>query len=749
MSAEFAPAPARMRSDHFRRSTPRQTLMAASLLVPFGATAVLAAAKLVWRHHAAAVMAQAARPAAPVLSADGTRFEAAASARWLQAPAAPATVSRVVAYGAVQPNLDPARTLRLGEAMLRRVPNDAAVRQATVSAALAAGKLDRAELLAREGVELSPSEPRAWVASAEVARVRGDRHVALREYARARALRMQELGYSDNGDDDSTLPAVTLTPGGEPYRGRASTRSASGPAYAQNGSSLSVPPGLLPPVGTPSSAAPGVSSPPGGFGDNLDTSARELIPPSLPSGEITPPAGGGVIRTPLPASTSPRGVPAPLAPATPQGAAVTPAFPAPSTGVVTSGNPFRPASRLQNGDSLSPAGTPDAAANDPLTQMIDRDIAALSDTGAPSVQAGFGFRVRTGDNGLGRLDEYTTPIEGEFSPGGYGRVKVSMTPTFLTAGKVDSNVAELQSFGTSAFNLRSPGEQHAVGVAPALSYAYDDITADIGLTPVGFTVTNPVGGVQWTPRLADNLALRVIAEDRAITDSLLSYAGTRDPNTGTTFGGVTRARGRVNLEATLGLASLYAGAGGGVLDGEHVQQNTEIEAGAGGSIPVYRDGAQELRVGLDLVYLSYDRNLGFFTLGQGGYFSPQQYFAAIVPLNWRDKPTDDLTYEVGIGGGIQTFRQRSSPYYPIDPILQQELVAQQNNAATAIPGVGAIHGGSHETGFAGNAHAAIDYRVTPNIHVGGNLAVEHAGNYTEGSGLVYARYIFNDAGQPQ
>ena len=205
----------------------------------------------------------------------------------------------------------------------------------------------------------------------------------------------------------------------------------------------------------------------------------------------------------------------------------------------------------------------------------------------------------------------------------------------------------------------------------------------------------------------------------------------------------------MNLEATVGLASFYAGGGAGVVTGTHVQRNNQIEAGAGFSYPVYRNDTMEVRSGLNLIYFGFNKNLGGFTLGQGGYFSPQQFIAALIPIDFRHRVSDDLVYEVGGGIGVQSFRQRGNKVFPDDPLLQAALVAQQANPLTAIPGVITSSGGTHEVGIAGAAHASIDYRLTPNVHIGARVGMEHAGTYTEGSGLLYARYIFNDVRQTQ
>jgi hypothetical protein len=83
------------------------------------------------------------------------------------------------------------------------------------------------------------------------------------------------------------------------------------------------------------------------------------------------------------------------------------------------------------------------------------------------------------------------------------------------------------------------------------------------------------------------------------------------------WGGVTRTRGHAQLELSVGEANLYAGGGYAVLDGENVTSNQEYEFGTGGSYPVWR-GSQndEVRLGMDVVYFGYQRNLDFFTLGQ-------------------------------------------------------------------------------------------------------------------------------------
>jgi tetratricopeptide (TPR) repeat protein len=825
---------------------------------------------------------------------------------------------------------DPREALAINEALLRRDPNNEQARRGAIEAALAARDYATADELVQQAVRAHPNDPQVWISSAEVAKARGNNGRALRDYERARDLRMQQLGYADNGSDTSTLPGtlsgVSLVPGGPATYAPVTPRAApltpgARPTYALN---TSVPPanqdggggGSTPPIASPAAARPSAAPPnfypdgagpraaggpaaaataPGNFdiphGRMLDTSPADLpapgpvapvspppvtnaavvppravatpaaavatpvsappppaplvpaslappvplqaavpppaavryqdqyVPSPLPQyqeaqfqpGQYPPPqdqappaapaAGYGNIYQPSPTRTatppvsaaplapSPLAPPAPPSYALPASAYPAPVVPAAPVSVPSYSSPARsypaypayPQARQANVPSvlspnvgagpitnpfLSPGATTLAAPApsvppDAVTAEIDRNIVSLRDEVAPALQGGIGIRYRTGDAGLDRLTQYTVPLQAEFSPGGGGRLTLEVTPTDLEGGTVagfNTNATNLGRFGTSALFLHpgsaatgflatysgvAPASQSQQGVGLDAKYAYGNFTADIGSTPQGFQISSLVGGVEWVPALRDNLRLRLTAEQRAVDDSVLSYAGTTDPSTGTKWGGEVRDRGHANLELTQGLANFYVGAGGGEVRGSHVPTNAEFEAGLGGSYPFYRAPGQELRVGLDLVYFGYNKNLDHFSLGQGGYFSPQSYGAALIPVIWREQVDEDLKYEVGVAVGLQTYHEASSPYFPQDAGLQAALVAQQASAATAVPGQITTYPSRSSSGFAGAGHGQVDYRVAPNFTVGAKANLQHSGNWTEISGLVYARYLFN------
>jgi cellulose synthase operon protein C len=400
------------------------------------------------------------------------------------------------------------------------------------------------------------------------------------------------------------------------------------------------------------------------------------------------------------------------------------------------GNPFRQsAASALDEVSGSPAGlTP----NDPVSAEIAREMTGIHQELAPNLTLGAVLRSRTGTAGLDRLNEVTAPMTLLSHPLGVGTVTVRATPTFLSSGEVPLDAKSQASFGTGAFGPRqAPPSQYATGIGLSGQYQTDWLGLDVGTSPIGFQEQNLLGGIEFSPEVGDGVRLRVAGERRAVTDSVLSYAGTKDPATGQAWGGVTRLRGHGQIELTKGAFSTYAGGGYAVLDGTNVAQNREYEMGAGASYQVWHQGNDALRLGLDLVYFGYDKNLRFFTVGQGGYFSPQSYFAALIPLRYTSKGE---TFDWSLGGsvGYQTYHEKSSPVFPNNPGMQNALIAE----AGADPNVSAFYAGKSAAGLVGGAEGSVEYHLDGNTRLGASATYQHAGDWSEFRALLTAKYSF-------
>ncbi len=395
------------------------------------------------------------------------------------------------------------------------------------------------------------------------------------------------------------------------------------------------------------------------------------------------------------------------------------------------------------GSSLATGGTLGAApvaAPDPMIADLDSRISAIQLQIAPYIGASTALQLRSGSAGTSQLANFGVPLEGSFSPGGVGRLTFDATPTYLNAGTVGSSIFDQENIGSAVLGGPAAGTQTATGVGLDLSYVEKWLSVDAGTTPLGFTVSNFVGGIEIAPSIGQDLILRLTGERRAVIDSLLAYSGSVDPRTGVTYGGVTRTRVHGQLEFSPGQANFYAGGGYDWLDGQNVVSNTELELGAGGSYPVYKTPADEVRVGLDLIYFGYGTNEDHFTDGYGGYFSPQDYVAAVIPVTWTAN-RGPLTFKVGASLGLQSFTANAGQVFPNDQAMQEQLeslAASNTTLQTSYPS-------QSVTGIVGGLNGSFEYHLTPELLVGGSLGYQKSPDWNETDFLAFARYTFVSA----
>lgn len=420
----------------------------------------------------------------------------------------------------------------------------------------------------------------------------------------------------------------------------------------------------------------------------------------------------------------------------------------------TASNPFA-GSGLVTDTGIGAVSTPaDTTAGDPMIADLNTRIETIKTAIAPYVATSTTLQFRSGDAGTSELANFGVPIEASFSPGGVGRITLTATPTYLDAGTLGSSIYDQEQFGSAVFNqtlktfagitVPEPGTQTATGVGLSLAFKQKWLSADIGTTPLGFAITNVVGGVEIAPQLSDQVTFRLTGERRAVTDSLLAYAGTTDPGTGTTWGGVTRTRVHGQLEFNPGPANFYAGGGYDWLQGQNVMSNTELELGAGGSYPVYKTPADEVRVGLNLVYFGYAKNEDHFTLGYGGYFSPQTYVAATIPVTWS-ATRGNLTYKLGGALGVQTFNADGGQVFPTDPTLQSALGVISAYYATQNENVQTSYASQNQSGIVGGLNGSFEYHLSPMLVVGGSAGYQKTANWNQADLMAFARYTFTDS----
>lgn len=378
------------------------------------------------------------------------------------------------------------------------------------------------------------------------------------------------------------------------------------------------------------------------------------------------------------------------------------------------------------------AGSSPAVPADRVSREIAQELASLQQTTAGRATLQAGYRSRSGSTGLDRLQEVSGMAEAEVTPPGIGgRLTATVTAVAIESGRLGADTNSQIRYGSSGAIPLGVVQQSprgsASGVMLGATYRRGDwLRADIGSSPLGFPMTNILGGVEVAPRIG-RATLRVLGERRSVTDSLLSWAGMRDNVQGQRWGNVVRTGGHAQLEWPLGPGYIYAGGGYSTFDGDHVPGNNRIEAGAGFSYPVWQQADSNISVGTDLVYFTYDRNLRFFTYGHGGYYSPQSYSAVNVPLDYRGR-SGDLSYRLGGTVGWAVWREDSAPLYPNDPTLQG--IAASNPTVTALY-PGAMYPGQSRSNFVGGLRGDLDYQLTPSLNLNAGFRYDKSANWDE------------------
>lgn len=390
-----------------------------------------------------------------------------------------------------------------------------------------------------------------------------------------------------------------------------------------------------------------------------------------------------------------------------------------------------------------------------LTAMsgINTLMRDLQEKSATWTRAGVSLRSRNGESGLGALDEVQAPLILSGAIGDSTRLSLNVTPVSLNAGEMSGEAAN--RFGTGALdhaaklaeaaaststtttstNADSQGGQQANGVAASLSLSGDHYKLDVGSTPTGGEFTRLVGGVEWNPQLTQNSSLNLKAERRAVTDSLLSYVGVKDKSTGESWGGVTRNGVSAQLAWDNELVGLYTRLGFDTFIGTNVPTNHSVSAQAGSYLRPWKTADSELKVGVNVNYMNFDRNLSYYTVGQGGYFSPQDFMAVSLPVTLTRHLNDwDLTLNGAVG--YQSYKQDKSDYFPGHASLQSQL----DSYASDDDDVDAVYKATSKNGIGYTLGVDARYHLSDNLALGANLGYDTFGSYNEGKALFYFKY---------
>jgi cellulose synthase operon protein C len=357
-----------------------------------------------------------------------------------------------------------------------------------------------------------------------------------------------------------------------------------------------------------------------------------------------------------------------------------------------------------------------------------------------SVTAGLIGWHQPGDAGMSQLDLYTLPSTWDFARDDGSRLTARADAVLVDAGRFsvapgsEPLLGTLQVAGPGAV-VREASDRQA-GLSLAAGYQNPTVAMDIGTTPLGFLVTNVVGGIEWTPTW-HSLDLTFGVARRAVTSSELSYAGMRDPVSGTPWGGVVQT----GPYAGFGVYRESFDVSGSVrfeeLTGTHVETNDLAAARLSFSRNFYVVADTRADAGLTLNYWNYQHNLQNYTFGSGGYYSPQSYVSLSIPVELEGE-RGGWRYRMRVAPSYTFSRVSDEPFYPDDPALQAAAATQPLPSGFTSP----VFAGYRSNGLGFSASAVGERQLSDALVLGLLLDIDRTDYYHPTSVGIYVRHAF-------
>lgn len=364
----------------------------------------------------------------------------------------------------------------------------------------------------------------------------------------------------------------------------------------------------------------------------------------------------------------------------------------------------------------------------------------LHNIASSSVASGAMARYKAGADGSSRLSALRAPVlEGVTVFDGVHELRLQVDRVDLASGDLPA-FAMIGSFPAAGAYVVAPTTKLTNSFEPSLSYRHQGpltTYAGLGLTPTGGVISSaPVGNLGFVQQLGrGSWGAELFSEP--VRETILSYTGIVDPYTGQSWGRVRRSgilvRGYTATErwnVTGGLQAAHLG-------GENVANNQSLKLNLGVATNLAsRDSdllpaLDYLTVGPNFSYESYRKNLGQFTLGHGGYFSPQRVIMLGVTGQFLTQEARQQMIRGSVSAGRFKMNTAASPCFPLGAVLP--LNPGCVNGYTASSG----------TGNSYSVEAMWVRRLSNYLQLGGAVIWRRSPQYNDRSSLIFLRYLFD------
>lgn len=376
--------------------------------------------------------------------------------------------------------------------------------------------------------------------------------------------------------------------------------------------------------------------------------------------------------------------------------------------------------------------------DDWLKRGVRSDAGELYQQQDVNVTLQYDYWGSSGTGGYSDLKAQTTMLQVD-APLADGRMFFRSDNVNMDAGSFDTDGGTYDPKWGTCYETPCSGStsQKQNGTSVAVGWQNKTWSMDIGTTPMGFDVVDVVGGLSYSSDIGP-LGYTLNAHRRPVSSSLLAFAGQKDPNTDTTWGGVRATGGGASVSYDKGEAhGVWSSLNVDALEGKNVEDNWRIRWMTGYYYKLINDNNERLTVGVSNMLWHYDKDLSAYTLGQGGYYSPQEYVSFALPVTWR-KRTENWSWELGGSVSWSHSKTKDGLRYPKQGLIPDDNYDSNNDLMYSDKRERETGSSSSGTGY--TARAIIERRITSNWFVGLGVDIQEAKDYTPSHALMYVRY---------
>lgn len=339
---------------------------------------------------------------------------------------------------------------------------------------------------------------------------------------------------------------------------------------------------------------------------------------------------------------------------------------------------------------------------------------------AGSVEISSIHRAKSGDAGLSKLDETVFPVT--YSHVGDGGIRFDYS---IKAIRLSSGSAPDKPLAGSYYNQEQKNKLITSLWTEAVEFKADKegmrgYEFSIGSTPL----IAPVSPMPTFSAVAWESDYKISAHQESVKDSILSYAGLNDPYGDGGWGRVLRT----GLDAEYNVKAfspywLTVNAGYDYYWGKRVWDNQSMFASAAMGRTFVASGF-DASPGMLVLAKRFRRNSNFFTLGHGGYYSPQEFYMAgpFVSIKTRDCKSYSASAELAVN--YYQADQDDSPAYPLDN------------------GRGETHKGDKTSGVGYSIKLGGRRFITSDISLSGRAEYGRTADYHETLAGIYIKHTF-------